>query len=42
MENRTSKMRAGNSAGAIQWLLAAVLFGILIGIWACLWVSPLP
>lgn len=42
MEDRRSKLRAGDLTGAIRWLLAAVLFGTLIGVWACLWISPLP
>jgi hypothetical protein len=42
MEGRRSKVGAGDSVEAVPWLLALVLFGLLIGLWACLWIPPFP
>ena len=42
MEREENRLEHGNAIDIIQGVMALILLALVIGIWACLWIPPLP
>jgi hypothetical protein len=42
MAEREGKSRGRRLLWAVRWVLAFVLFNLVIGLWSCMWLPPSP